>query len=335
MAVLITGGAGYIGSVVAELLDARDEEVVVLDNLSRGHRQAVPANIPFYEGDIGDRELVARIAREHDLEACLHFAAFAYVGESVSDPALYFQNNVLQGIELIDELRRVGVRRVVFSSSCATYGEPDQVPITEDHPQRPANPYGQTKLIIERLLETYDQAYAMKFAALRYFNAAGATSNLGEDHDPESHLIPNVLDVARGLLPYVRVFGSDYPTTDGTAIRDYIQVSDLAEAHFLALSYLRKEERSVALNLGNGVGFSVLEVIEAARRVTQCPIEAKFEPRRPGDPAQLIADASRAASVLGWRPTHSDLHEIINSAWQWRIAHPKGYDSAAEIDARG
>lgn len=328
MAILVTGGAGYIGSVVAELLHSRGEQVVVLDNLSRGHRNAVAAGITFYAGDIGDRQLVARIARDHDLEACLHFAAFAYVGESVSDPGRYFENNVQQGIGLIDELRLAGVRRIVFSSTCATYGEPDRVPITEDHPLRPANPYGHTKLIIERLLQSYDQAYGLKFVAPRYFNAAGATQNLGEDHDPESHLIPNVLAVARGLSPYVRVFGADYPTPDGTAVRDYIHVADLATAHTLALDYLRNDGASVSLNLGNGAGFSVLEVIEAARRVTKSEIESKFEARRPGDPAQLVADASRACSVLGWRPVHSDLNKIIESAWQWHLAHPKGYDES-------
>ena len=328
MAILVTGGAGYIGSVVAELLHARGEQVVVLDNLSRGHRKAVPAGIAFYAGDIGDRRIVAGIARDHDLEACLHFAAFAYVGESVSEPARYFENNVQQGIGLIDGLRLAGVRRIVFSSTCATYGEPDRVPITEDHPLRPANPYGHTKLIIERLLQSYDQAYAMKFVALRYFNAAGATQNLGEDHDPEAHLIPNVLAVARGSSPYVRVFGLDYPTPDGTAVRDYIHVADLATAHALALDYLRNDGASVSLNLGNGVGFSVLEVIEAARRVTNCAIESRFEPRRQGDPAQLVADASRAGSLLGWRPAYSDLHRIIESAWQWHLAYPNGYDES-------
>jgi UDP-glucose 4-epimerase len=326
MAILVTGGAGYIGSVVAHSLHARGEEIVVLDNLSRGHREAVRAGIHFYQGDIGDRDLVAKITREHHLEACLHFAAFAYVGESVADPALYFGNNVQHGIALIDELRLAGVRRIVFSSTCSTYGEPDRVPIAEDHPQRPANPYGQTKLIIERVLQAYDQAYAMKSVALRYFNAAGATKDLGEDHYPEPHLIPNVLAVARGLLAHVSVFGSDYPTPDGTAVRDYIHVADLADAHILALDYLRKNRDSVSLNLGNGVGFSVLEVIEAARRVTNCEIQSKLEPRRLGDPAQLVADASQAFALLGWRPAHSDLEEIIDSAWQWHLAHPQGYE---------
>ena len=334
MAILVTGGAGYIGSVVAELLHAHGEHVVILDNLSRGHRAAIPSAIPFYLGDIGDRQTVARIAREHDLEACLHFAAFAYVGESVADPGLYFENNVQQGISLTEELRQTAVRRIVFSSSCTTYGEPDCVPITEDHPLRPTNPYGHTKLFIERMLENYDRAYDMKFVALRYFNAAGATESLGEDHDPEPHLIPSVLAAARGLLPYVRIFGSDYPTPDGTAVRDYIHVSDLATAHMLALDYLRNDGASVSLNLGNGVGFSVLEVIEAARRVTNCRIESKVEQRRPGDPAQLVADASKAKSMLGWQPAHPDLEEIIGSAWRWLLMHPEGYDESGLVTAK-
>jgi UDP-glucose 4-epimerase len=328
MAVLVTGGAGYIGSVVAEMLHTRGEQVVVLDSLSRGHRETVRPEVPFFKGDIGDRQLVASIAQQHQIEACLHFAAFAYVGESVSDPALYFENNVQHGIGLVDELRQAGVHRIVFSSSCATYGEPERIPLTEDHPQRPTSPYGHTKLIMERVLQSYDQAYKMRFVALRYFNAAGATANLGEDHDPEPHLIPNVLAVARGLSPYVRVFGSDYPTPDGTAVRDYIHIADLATAHVLALEYLRNAGASVSLNLGNGVGFSVLEVIETARQVTSRPIESSFEPRRPGDPAQLVADASKACSLLGWRPAHPDLHEIIESAWQWQMGHPQGYEES-------
>jgi len=334
MAILVTGGAGYIGSVVAEMLQTRGEQVVVLDNLSRGHRAAVRPEIPFFQGDVGDRQLVAKIAQQHRLEACLHFAAFAYVGESVSEPALYFVNNVQQGIGLIDELHHAGVRQIVFSSTCATYGEPQSIPITEDHQQRPANPYGHTKLMMERVLESYDHAYKMRFVALRYFNAAGATANLGEDHDPESHLIPNVLAVARGLQPYVQVFGSDYPTPDGTAVRDYIHITDLAMAHVLALEHLRNGKASTSLNLGNGVGFSVLEVIEAARRVTSREIESRFEPRRAGDPAQLVADASQAHSVLGWQPAHKELNEIIGSAWEWHLAHPKGYEGSTPSQAK-
>jgi UDP-glucose 4-epimerase len=286
--ILVTGGAGYIGSVTVELLRARGEHVVVLDNLKRGHRAAVPRAVPFYDGSIGDRELVARIAREHDIEACIHFAALAYVGESVADPALYFENNVEQGVALMGALLKAGVRRVVFSSSCATYGEPQEVPIPETHPQQPSNPYGWSKLFMERILASYDHAYAMRYIALRYFNAAGATERLGEQHGPETHLLPNVLLAAQGRLPAVSVFGNDYPTPDGTAIRDYIHVADLGSAHILALDYLRAGGGSECINLGNGTGYSVLEVIETARQLTGQPIGINIEPRRPGDPSHWL-----------------------------------------------
>lgn len=327
MAILVTGGAGYIGGVTAELLRARGERVVVLDDLSRGHRAAVPAEEPFYEGQIGDRELVARIAREHDLEACLHFAALAYVGESVTEPARYFENNVGQGLALLGALLQAGVRRLVFSSTCATYGEPQRVPIDEGHPQQPTNPYGWSKLVMERILESYDRAYGLKFVALRYFNAAGATERLGERHEPETHLIPNVLAAAQGTLPAVSVFGRDYPTPDGTPIRDYIHVADLGAAHVLALDYLRAGGASERINLGNGEGYSVLEVIAAARAVTGREIAVRPEPPRPGDPSRLVADAGRARAVLGWRPAHPDLATIIRSDWEWRTKHPRGYAS--------
>lgn len=323
--ILVTGGAGYIGSVTVELLLARGEQVVVLDNLSRGHRAAVARDIPFFKGDIGDLELVARIASEHDIEACVHFAAFAYVGESVADPARYFENNVEQGVALMGALHDAGVRRVVFSSTCATYGEPREVPISETHPQRPANPYGWSKLIMERVLESYDRAYEMKHIALRYFNAAGATEQLGEHHQPETHLIPNVLLAAQGQLPAVSVFGDSYPTTDGTAIRDYIHVADLGAAHILALDYLRAGGASECINLGNGQGYSVLEVIEAARRVTARPIAVKIEPPRAGDPSHLVANADKARTVLGWQPAYPDLASIIRTDWEWRMTHPNGY----------
>lgn len=324
--ILVTGGAGYIGSVTIELLRARGERVVVLDNLTRGHRAAVAPDIPFYEGNVGDRELVARIAHDHDLEACIHFAAFAYVGESVTEPARYFENNVAQGIALLDALRQAGVRQVVFSSTCATYGEPQTMPLSEQHPQQPTNPYGWSKLFMERILESYDLAYGLKFVALRYFNAAGATAQRGEAHAPEPHLIPNVLAAAQGLLPAVSVFGADYPTPDGTAVRDYIHVADLGDAHIRALDYLRAGSPSARINLGNGQGYSVLEVIEAARQVTQRDIAARMEPRRPGDPSHLVADAGRARTLLGWEPTYPALGTIIRTAWEWRLNHPRGYD---------
>ena len=325
MAILVTGGAGYIGSVTAELLRARGEQVVVLDNLSRGHRAAVSRDVPFYEGDVGDREMVARITREHDIESCVHFAAFAYVGESVVEPRLYYENNVEQSTKLLGALISAGARRFVFSSTCATYGEPQRVPIDESHPQSPTNPYGWSKLFVERIMADYDRAYGLKFVALRYFNASGAIPERGEHHEPETHLIPLVLQTALGHIPHVSVFGGDYPTPDGTCVRDYIHVADLAEAHALALDYLRAGGASTAINLGNGQGYSVLEVIEAARRVTNRKIEVEIQARRPGDPSHLVADSARARGVLGWQPRHPDLEAIIGSAWEWHTAHPRGY----------
>ena len=323
--ILVTGGAGYIGSVTTDLLLSRGERVVVLDNLSRGHRSALLKNATFYEGDIGDRELLKRITSEQEIDACIHFAALAYVGESVNDPARYFQNNVEHGIRLLDGLIEANVKRFVFSSTCATYGEPQTIPISENHPQQPTNPYGWSKLFMEKIMESYDEAYGFKFVALRYFNACGATSDLGEAHDPETHLIPNVLRAALGQLPFVSVFGDNYPTPDGTPIRDYIHVSDLADAHLRALEHLREGGQSERINLGNGHGYSVLEVIETARQVTGKPIEIRIEPKRQGDPSRLVADAERARSVLGWVPAYPELTSILESDWKWRLKHPEGY----------
>ncbi len=325
MAILVTGGTGYIGSVTVERLLAKGEQVVVLDDLAHGHRAAVPANIPFYQGKIGDAELVARIARDHALESCIHFAALIEVGESVTDPAKYFANNVGQGIVLMGELVRTGVLRVVFSSTAAVYGDPEQIPIQEQSRKWPKNPYGWTKLFMEQLLQASDTAYGMKFVALRYFNAAGATENCGEDHAPESHLIPNVLAAALGRQKAIRVFGNNYPTADGTPIRDYIHVIDLADAHIRSLEYLRSGGQSDFLNLGTGKGYSVLEVIECARQITGREIPLQMEPARAGDPARLIADPSRARAVLGWEPAGSDLRSIVRSAWEWRLRNPNGY----------
>jgi UDP-glucose 4-epimerase len=325
MAILVTGGTGYIGSVTIERLLARGEQVVVLDDLAHGHREALPTDIPFYLGKTGDRRLVARIAREHTLESCIHFAALIEVGESVLDPAKYFENNVGDGIALIGELLQAGVRRLVFSSTAAAYGDPEQIPITEQSRKWPKNPYGWSKLFIERVLDAYDTAYGMKFIALRYFNAAGATENCGEDHRPESHLIPNVLAAALGHEQAIRVFGNNYPTPDGTPIRDYIHVVDLADAHTRALEYLRSGGQSDFLNLGTGRGYSVLEVIECAREITGRDIPLRIEPPRSGDPARLIADPSRAKALLGWQPTMSDLRTIVLTAWNWRLRHPHGY----------
>jgi UDP-glucose 4-epimerase len=325
MAILVTGGAGYIGSVMVEQLREKGKDIVVLDNLSRGHRAAVPQGVPFHQGCIGDRDLVHKICREHAVDSCIHFAALAYVGESVAQPSLYFDNNVGKGIALLDSLIASGVRRFVFSSTCATYGEPVRIPIDEQHPQQPTNPYGWSKLFMEKMLEAYDRAYEFKYVALRYFNAAGAISQRGEDHEPEPHMIPNALRTAMGRRESVSVFGFDYSTPDGTAIRDYIHVEDLGSAHILALEYLQAGGSSECLNLGTGQGYSVKEVIEASKRVTGREIPATMEPRRPGDPSRLVANAEKARSVLGWRPRYTDLDDIVQTAWEWHQAHPDGY----------
>ena len=328
MAILVTGGAGYIGSVVAEDLRANGGEVVVLDNLSRGHRPAIAPEIKFYEGDIGDQDLVGRICTENRIEAAMHFSAFAFVGESVEKPNIYYQNNTVQTMHFLDELLRNGVNKFVFSSTCATYGEPQYVPIDEQHPQHPANPYGWSKLFCEQIMKDYDAAYGLKFVALRYFNASGATDTHGEHHEPENHLIPLILEAAAGRRPHISVFGDDYDTPDGTAIRDYIHVLDLSQAHLLAVKHLQAGGESEFINLGNGTGFSVLEVIEASRKVTGKPIEAVVAPRRAGDPSRLIADSRKARELLGWKPQFADLETIIESAWKWHQKHPKGYDEA-------
>ncbi|MBX3294980.1 MAG: UDP-glucose 4-epimerase GalE [Acidobacteria bacterium] len=325
MSILVTGGAGYIGSVTVEALRRRGQKVVVIDNLVYGHRNAVDASVPFYEGDIGDKELVSRIIAEHSVTACMHFSAYAYVGESVQQPQKYFQNNVRQTLDLLDVLLEHNVKQIVFSSTCATYGEPQCTPIDEQHPQQPTNPYGWSKLMIERVLEAYSAAYGLRYVALRYFNASGATATRGEDHFPETHLIPLVLFAALGKLSHISVFGTDYPTPDGTAIRDYIHVSDLAEAHLLALDHLDNGGGSDAFNLGNGSGFSVNEVIAAARSVTGREINVANAPRRPGDPSKLIANAEKAVRILGWQPKITGIEEIIASAWKWHTEHPEGY----------
>jgi len=325
MNVLITGGAGYIGSVTVESLRRRGETIVVLDDLTYGHRAAVNIDLPFYSGNVGDATLIKQIVSDREIEACVHFAAYAYVGESVTNPAKYFDNNLTQTISLLDALRGAGIDQFVFSSSCATYGEPIRVPIDETHPQWPVNPYGWSKFMIERVLEAYQASYGLRSVSLRYFNAAGATTEHGEDHDPETHLIPNVLRAANGELEYVSVFGNDYPTPDGTCIRDYIHVSDLADAHVRALDYLDGGGRSTQINLGNGSGFSVLEVIDTAQTVTGNQIRSKIEDRREGDPPQLIADSKRAYEILGWKPGFPELEAIIRSAWHWKLAHPHGY----------
>jgi UDP-glucose-4-epimerase GalE len=317
MSVLVTGGAGYIGAAFVERLCGAGERAVVLDDLSRGHRVAVPPGVPLYQGRCGDGDLVARIVREEAVEACVHFAAFAYVGESVGEPKRYFDNNTAQALGLFETLLGLGVGRVVFSSTCATYGVPHEVPIPETHPQWPINPYGWSKFFVERMLEAFDHAHGLRFVGLRYFNAAGATSSHGERHDPETHLIPLVLQAAAGRRPHVSVFGTDYPTPDGTAVRDYIHVEDLADAHLAALRHLRGGGTSLFLSLGTGLGYSVREVIDAARRVTGREVPVVESPRREGDPPRLVADACRAREVLGWTPRRPELEDIIGSAWAW------------------
>lgn len=317
MAILVTGGAGYIGSVVVEDLQANGVETIVLDNLSRGYREALSSGAKFYAGDIGDKALVKRICGENQITAVMHFSAYAYVGESVEKPDVYYRNNTMQTMLLLDALLETGVKQIVFSSTCASYGEPRYVPIDEKHPQQPTNPYGWSKFFVEQMMKDYDCAYNLKFVALRYFNACGATPTRGERHEPETHLIPLILDVAAGKRAYISIFGDDYPTPDGTAVRDYIHVSDLSQAHLLALKHLQNDGDSEFVNLGNGIGFSVLQVIEAARKVTGKTIEVKMQPRRAGDPSRLVADAIKARTLLGWNPQFANLETIIESAWHW------------------
>jgi UDP-glucose 4-epimerase len=325
MTILVTGGTGYIGSATVERLVAKGEQVVVLDDLVHGHRDALPHEVPLYVGRIGDRVLVARVASEHKIEACVHFAALTSVGDSVKDPATYFENNVEQGIALMTALVAAGVRRVVLSSTAAVYGEPKVIPIPETSEPWPVNPYGWSKLFMERLLASFDDPYGLKSVSLRYFNASGATERCAEDHEPETHLVPNVLKAATGERAEVRVFGASYPTPDGTAIRDYVHVADLAEAHILALEHLRRGGATDYLNLGSGRGYSVTEVIECARRVTGQSIPARIEGPRAGDPPRLVADATKAGMVLGWKATRSDLTSILRSQWDWMQKHPRGY----------
>jgi UDP-arabinose 4-epimerase len=321
MRVLVTGGAGYIGSHAAEALARSGHEPIVLDNLSTGHRWAVKWG-PFVEGDLANQEVLSRILQEQQIETVMHFAACLLVGESVREPRKYFWNNVVNTLHLLDAMLDAGVKRIIFSSSAAAYGDPEKIPMPEDHPQRPVNPYGETKLMMERVLEWYGRAYGLGWIALRYFNAAGADleGRLGEEHDPETHLIPLIIQAALGRRPYVEIYGTDYPTPDGTAIRDYIHVTDLAEAHVQALEFLARGGKSMALNLGTGQGHSVRDVIDTVGKVSPQPVPVREGPRRAGDPPVLVADARQAAKVLGWKPQHSGLETIVQSAWNWHSA---------------
>jgi UDP-glucose-4-epimerase GalE len=324
--ILVTGGAGYIGSHAVKLFLARGNDVWVYDNLSMGHRAAVPAG-RLIVGDLGELPRLDNAFVLHRIEAVVHFAAFAYVGESVQQPAKYYQNNLVNTLHLLDACRRHGVGRFVFSSTCATYGIPRQVPITEDEKQQPINPYGNTKLAVELALADFAAAYGWGYAALRYFNASGASPDgtIGEDHDPETHLIPLVIQAALGQRPAIEIFGTDYPTPDGTCIRDYIHVDDLAEAHLLALEALQPGKQ-LKLNLGTGRGYSVREVVRVVEEVSGKKVPVKESPRRPGDPPALVAAADKARRELGWQPRYAELRPIIETAWNWHRTHPKGYD---------
>jgi len=324
MNVLVTGGAGYIGSVVVEQLLKHGHQAVVFDNLSKGHRAAVAPEAVFLQADLLDNDAVIRALESHKIEAVIHMAAESLVGESMSDPLKYFGNNVGAANSLLNAMLKVGVKKIVLSSTAATYGAPETMPITEDTPQRPTNPYGESKLMIEKMLRWCDEAYGLRYVSLRYFNAAGATERCGEDHEPETHLIPNVLRVAAGKTEHVNVFGEDYPTPDGTCVRDYVHVIDLADAHILALNVM--ERRSEIYNLGYGSGYSVAEVVEMARQVTGHRIPTEAAPRRAGDPPVLIASPDKIMRDLGWNPRHSELDRIIESAWRWHVAHPFGYE---------
>lgn len=328
MNILVTGGAGYIGSHVVEELQKSGFTPIVYDNFSTGHAAAVPEDVQLVEGDIHDVRFAKHIMEQFEIDAVIHFAASSLVGESMVDPAKYYFNNVEGSLHLLEAMRGSGVDRIVFSSTAAVYGEPEQVPITEDSKLQPTNVYGRSKLMIEKMLADYDMAYDFRYVALRYFNAAGAspTRDIGEDHNPESHLIPLILKTAQGVRKQVAIFGTDYPTEDGTCIRDYIHVCDLAKAHVLALQHLLKGGSSRVYNLGSENGFSVRQMIDCAKRVTAVDFTVVEEARRAGDPAVLIASSEKIRSELGWVPQHSSVEEVIGTAWKWHKGHPRGYE---------
>jgi len=322
MKVLVTGGAGYIGSVTTEMLLNDGHEVVVFDNLERGHRRAIDKRAAFRKGDLREKDRIFKVMSDIKPDAVMHFAAYALVPESMKQPEIYFRNNVVGGANLAEAMLRAGVGKIVFSSTCATYGQPEKVPITEAVPQKPTNPYGELKLAFEKILGWYHELHGMTTVFLRYFNACGATEKFGEDHDPETHIIPIIMQVALGQRKKVLIYGDDYKTPDGTCLRDYIHIVDLARAHILAL----KGNYSGPFNLGTGTGCSVREVIETAREITGHPIPEEVAPRRAGDPARLVAGAEKARKILKWKPKYGDLDVIIESAWNWHRAHPRGYN---------
>jgi len=322
MRIFLTGGAGYIGSVCSELLLNEGHEVAIFDNLSEGHRRAVDSRANFVRGDLADRLQIEAALSSTRPDAVMHFAAYALVPESMRDPSKYFRNNIANGLNLLDAVVATGVQRIIFSSTCAIFGPPERVPIDETAHPRPVSPYGESKLAFEKILRWYDEIHALKFVSLRYFNAAGATENLGEDHRPETHLIPNVLKVALGQSPNVEIYGTDYETPDGTCIRDYIHIVDLARAHILALG----ADASGFYNLGTGGGSSVREVIAACRKITGRKIETIEKPRRPGDPPRLIASSEKIKKEVGWQPQFQSLDAIVESAWKWHLKFPDGYE---------
>ncbi|MCR8967095.1 UDP-glucose 4-epimerase GalE [Streptococcus zalophi] len=330
MTVLVLGGAGYIGShMVDRLIEKGDEQVVVVDNLVTGHRDAVHSDAVFYEGDLADKDFMRQVFSKHpDIDAVIHFAAFSLVAESMSDPLKYFNNNTAGMISLLEVMRECEIKNIVFSSTAATYGIPEKMPIQEDDNQKPINPYGESKLMMETIMKWADSAYGLKSVALRYFNVAGAKpdGSIGEDHGPETHLLPIILQVAQGKRDKIMIFGDDYNTPDGTNIRDYVHPFDLADAHILAVNYLREGNPSTAFNLGSSTGFSNLEILEAAREVTNHPIPSEIGERRPGDPDTLIADSKKAREILGWKPRFDNIKKIIETAWAWHSSHPDGYD---------
>lgn len=328
MAILVAGGAGYIGSHMVKDLIEHGEDVVVADNLSTGHRDAINSKAKFYEGDIRDRKFLDKVFDNEDITAVVHFAAFSIVPESMSKPLKYFDNNTGGMITLLEAMRDHNIKYIVFSSTAATYGVPEHMPIKETDPQNPINPYGLSKLMMEKMMAWADKAYGIKFVALRYFNVAGAAPDgtIGEDHGPETHLVPIILQVAQGKRKELSIFGDDYNTPDGTNVRDYVHVMDLADAHILAIKYLEAGNKSNAFNLGSSTGFSNKQMLEAAREVTGKPIPAKMAPRRPGDPDSLVAASDKARTILGWKPKYDDVHDIIATAWKWHSTHPKGYD---------
>jgi UDP-glucose 4-epimerase len=327
MRILVTGGAGYIGSHVVDLLVREGHDITVLDSLEKGHREAVHPSAGFVQGDCGDAALLDGLLAQAPFEAVMHFAAYIEAGESMVDPGRFFVNNTARTLVLLDRLTAHGIRKFIFSSTAATYGNPEYTPIDEEHPKAPTNAYGYAKLLVEGSLEWMNRLLGLSCASLRYFNASGCGEALGEDHSPETHLIPLVLEVAQGRRAAIKIFGTDYPTPDGTCVRDYIHVLDLASAHVMALKALGDGKRLV-YNLGNGVGYSVREVIEAARRVTGHPIPVEEVPRRAGDPAVLVASSAKIQRELGWKPAYPDLETIIRSAWTWKRNHPQGYAQA-------